>query len=147
MDLIHIDSLGFFLQVLPFLALGVGVDDIFLLAHAFSETGQNKRIPFEVRNPALVCPFFRPSWPSCGQKSKTPEILPSLANLLICMWTFCNVQLWDPIIWTPDRTWSCKRGFAHYIRVSLFLSRSLAHFTPMLVFCKGMCTYLHRPVM
>lgn len=44
---------GFFLfcsfpKVLPFLALGVGVDDVFLLAHAFSETGQNKRIPFEV---------------------------------------------------------------------------------------------------
>ncbi|XP_023658699.1 protein patched homolog 1 isoform X2 [Paramormyrops kingsleyae] len=36
-------------QVLPFLALGVGVDDIFLLAHAFSETGQNNRIPFEDR--------------------------------------------------------------------------------------------------
>uniref|UniRef100_A0A8C2L0L4 Patched 1 n=1 Tax=Cyprinus carpio TaxID=7962 RepID=A0A8C2L0L4_CYPCA len=36
-------------QVLPFLALGVGVDDVFLLAHAFSETGQNKRIPFEDR--------------------------------------------------------------------------------------------------
>lgn len=33
---------------MPFLALGVGVDDVFLLAHAFSETGQNKRIPFEV---------------------------------------------------------------------------------------------------
>ncbi|RMC21305.1 hypothetical protein DUI87_02166 [Hirundo rustica rustica] len=36
-------------QVLPFLALGVGVDDIVLLVHAFSETGQNKRIPFEGR--------------------------------------------------------------------------------------------------
>ncbi|KAG8595965.1 hypothetical protein GDO81_001690 [Engystomops pustulosus] len=36
-------------QVLPFLALGVGVDDVFLLAHAFSETGQNNRIPFEDR--------------------------------------------------------------------------------------------------
>ncbi|KAK4807185.1 hypothetical protein QYF61_024305 [Mycteria americana] len=36
-------------QVLPFLALGVGVDDVFLLVHAFSETGQNKRIPFEDR--------------------------------------------------------------------------------------------------
>lgn len=36
-------------QVLPFLALGVGVDDVFLLAHAFSETGHNKRIPFEDR--------------------------------------------------------------------------------------------------
>uniref|UniRef100_A0A8C7GI67 Patched 1 n=1 Tax=Oncorhynchus kisutch TaxID=8019 RepID=A0A8C7GI67_ONCKI len=31
------------------LALGVGVDDVFLLAHAFSETGQNKKIPFEDR--------------------------------------------------------------------------------------------------
>lgn len=39
---------GYLLMVLPFLALGVGVDDVFLLAHAFSETGQNKRIPFEV---------------------------------------------------------------------------------------------------
>lgn len=43
-------------QVLPFLALGVGVDDVFLLAHAFSETGQNKRIPFEVRQTSHTCP-------------------------------------------------------------------------------------------
>ncbi|TMS03257.1 Protein patched-like protein 1, partial [Larimichthys crocea] len=41
-------------QVLPFLALGVGVDDVFLLAHAFSETGQNKRIPFEKSRQAQV---------------------------------------------------------------------------------------------
>uniref|UniRef100_A0A8C7VYI5 Patched 1 n=1 Tax=Oncorhynchus mykiss TaxID=8022 RepID=A0A8C7VYI5_ONCMY len=40
---------GYLLMVLPFLALGVGVDDVFLLAHAFSETGQNKKIPFEDR--------------------------------------------------------------------------------------------------
>ncbi|XP_075345288.1 protein patched homolog 1-like isoform X3 [Mycteria americana] len=40
---------GYLLMVLPFLALGVGVDDVFLLVHAFSETGQNKRIPFEDR--------------------------------------------------------------------------------------------------
>uniref|UniRef100_A0A8C0GQ51 Patched 1 n=1 Tax=Chelonoidis abingdonii TaxID=106734 RepID=A0A8C0GQ51_CHEAB len=40
---------GYLLMVLPFLALGVGVDDVFLLAHAFSETGQNRRIPFEDR--------------------------------------------------------------------------------------------------
>uniref|UniRef100_A0AAY4A849 SSD domain-containing protein n=1 Tax=Denticeps clupeoides TaxID=299321 RepID=A0AAY4A849_9TELE len=40
---------GYLLMVLPFLALGVGVDDVFLLAHTFSETGQNKRIPFEDR--------------------------------------------------------------------------------------------------
>lgn len=45
-------------QVLPFLALGVGVDDVFLLAHAFSETGQNRRIPFEVNKPSLTLSVF-----------------------------------------------------------------------------------------
>lgn len=40
------------------MALGVGVDDVFLLAHAFSETGQNKRIPFEVRPTSHARPFF-----------------------------------------------------------------------------------------
>lgn len=50
------NSLCVLLQVLPFLALGVGVDDVFLLAHAFSETGQNKRIPFEVRQTSTFTP-------------------------------------------------------------------------------------------
>uniref|UniRef100_H3DQ68 SSD domain-containing protein n=1 Tax=Tetraodon nigroviridis TaxID=99883 RepID=H3DQ68_TETNG len=42
-------------QVLPFLALGVGVDDVFLLAHAFSETGQNKRIAFRAQDRTGEC--------------------------------------------------------------------------------------------
>lgn len=48
--------------MLPFLALGVGVDDVFLLAHAFSETGQNKRIPFEVRRTARAPPLSVPPY-------------------------------------------------------------------------------------
>lgn len=50
------------MQVLPFLALGVGVDDVFLLAHAFSETGQNKRIPFEVRPNDLAQKLGTKAW-------------------------------------------------------------------------------------
>lgn len=52
-------------QVLPFLALGLGVDDMFLLAHTFTETADNNLIPYQVsasnghqRRPVLGCFFF-----------------------------------------------------------------------------------------
>lgn len=35
-------------QVLPFLALGLGVDDMFLMAHTFAETADNSLIPYQV---------------------------------------------------------------------------------------------------
>lgn len=35
-------------QVLPFLALGLGVDDMFLLAHTFLDTADNTLIPYQV---------------------------------------------------------------------------------------------------
>nr|XP_053627735.1 protein patched homolog 1-like [Cherax quadricarinatus] len=35
-------------QVLPFLALGLGVDDMFLLAHTFVQTADNTLIPYQV---------------------------------------------------------------------------------------------------
>lgn len=36
-------------QVLPFLALGLGVDDMFLMAHTFAETADNSLIPYQDR--------------------------------------------------------------------------------------------------
>jgi len=46
---LHISN-GYFVvkQIIPFLALGLGVDDMFLIAHTYSENGQKKSIPFSV---------------------------------------------------------------------------------------------------
>lgn len=74
-------------QVLPFLALGVGVDDVFLLAHAFSETGQNKRIPFEVRRTSA-----RSHLPAAHQQPSAPALPPYLlrgvecVKACLCLW-------------------------------------------------------------
>ncbi|XP_048395423.2 protein patched homolog 1 [Stegostoma tigrinum] len=57
-------------QVLPFLALGIGVDDMFLLAHAFTETGQNKNIPFKDRTG------------ECLRRTGTSVALTSINNII-----------------------------------------------------------------
>lgn len=70
-------------QVLPFLALGVGVDDVFLLAHAFSETGQNKRIPFEVRRTSTHS--HPPLPPRPHQQPSAPTLLSYLRRGVECV--------------------------------------------------------------
>uniref|UniRef100_A0A672IXN1 Patched 2 n=1 Tax=Salarias fasciatus TaxID=181472 RepID=A0A672IXN1_SALFA len=55
-------------QVLPFLALGIGVDDMFLLAHSFTETGSN--IPFKERTG------------DCLRRTGTSVALTSINNML-----------------------------------------------------------------
>uniref|UniRef100_A0A8C7I4W0 Patched 2 n=1 Tax=Oncorhynchus kisutch TaxID=8019 RepID=A0A8C7I4W0_ONCKI len=55
-------------QVLPFLALGIGVDDMFLLAHSFTETGIN--IPFKERTG------------DCLRRTGTSVALTSINNMI-----------------------------------------------------------------
>ncbi|XP_074858497.1 protein patched homolog 2 [Carettochelys insculpta] len=55
-------------QVLPFLALGIGVDDMFLLAHAFTETSQH--VPFKERTG------------ECLRRTGTSVALTSISNTI-----------------------------------------------------------------
>ncbi|KFO07045.1 Protein patched 1, partial [Balearica regulorum gibbericeps] len=55
-------------QVLPFLALGIGVDDMFLLAHAFTETSQH--LPFKERTG------------ECLKRTGTSVALTSVSNMI-----------------------------------------------------------------
>uniref|UniRef100_A0A8C6U4T5 Patched 2 n=1 Tax=Neogobius melanostomus TaxID=47308 RepID=A0A8C6U4T5_9GOBI len=55
-------------QVLPFLALGIGADDMFLLAHSFTETGSN--IPFKERTG------------DCLRRTGTSVALTSINNMI-----------------------------------------------------------------
>uniref|UniRef100_A0A665UH42 SSD domain-containing protein n=1 Tax=Echeneis naucrates TaxID=173247 RepID=A0A665UH42_ECHNA len=55
-------------QVLPFLALGIGVDDMFLLAHSFTEAGSN--IPFKERTG------------DCLRRTGTSVALTSINNMI-----------------------------------------------------------------
>uniref|UniRef100_A0A8B9LXV7 Patched 2 n=1 Tax=Astyanax mexicanus TaxID=7994 RepID=A0A8B9LXV7_ASTMX len=55
-------------QVLPFLALGIGVDDMFLLAHSFTQAGSN--IPFKERTG------------DCLRRTGTSVALTSINNMI-----------------------------------------------------------------
>uniref|UniRef100_A0A8C4DUF8 SSD domain-containing protein n=1 Tax=Dicentrarchus labrax TaxID=13489 RepID=A0A8C4DUF8_DICLA len=59
---------GYLLMVLPFLALGIGVDDMFLLAHSFTEAGSN--IPFKERTG------------DCLRRTGTSVALTSINNMI-----------------------------------------------------------------
>ncbi|ROT62980.1 putative hedgehog receptor patched [Penaeus vannamei] len=62
-------------QVLPFLALGLGVDDMFLMAHTFAETADNSLIPYQVSGGRPLVSFLAsfaggraPFRPGCGRR-------------------------------------------------------------------------------
>ncbi|KAJ3594314.1 hypothetical protein NHX12_003621 [Muraenolepis orangiensis] len=85
-------------QVLPFLALGIGVDDMFLLAHSFTEAGIN--IPFKERTG------------DCLRRTGTSVALTSVNNMMaffmaalaavVVVFNFAMVLLIFPAILSLD---------------------------------------------
>ncbi|KAI4891086.1 hypothetical protein NFI96_017764, partial [Prochilodus magdalenae] len=67
-------------QVLPFLALGIGVDDMFLLAHSFTETGSN--IPFKACDTNLLSSLFCEKTGDCLRRTGTSVALTSINNMI-----------------------------------------------------------------
>lgn len=42
-------------QIIPFIALGLGVDDMFVMAYSFAETSAAAHIKYQVCSLAIVC--------------------------------------------------------------------------------------------
>ncbi|KAL7985141.1 hypothetical protein Chor_003711 [Crotalus horridus] len=78
-------------QVLPFLALGIGVDDMFLLAHAFTETSQHvpvKAAVVVVFNFAMVL-FIFPAILSLDLHRRENKRL----DILCCFYSLCSARV------------------------------------------------------
>ncbi|KAJ8305966.1 hypothetical protein KUTeg_016511 [Tegillarca granosa] len=57
-------------QIIPFLALGLGVDDMFLIAHTYAENGNNKNIPHAEQTG------------ECLKRTGVSVLLTSISNML-----------------------------------------------------------------